>query len=54
MKQTYDDRNQDLQVWINGKLTHRDAAAISPFDSPCRTATPSGKGCGSTTGASSS
>ncbi len=33
MKQTYDKRNKDLQVWINGKLTHRDAAAISPFDS---------------------
>ncbi len=33
MKQTYDERNKDLQVSINGVLTHRDAAAISPFDS---------------------
>jgi branched-chain amino acid aminotransferase len=33
MKQAYDDRNKDLQVNINGTLTHRDKAGISPFDS---------------------
>jgi branched-chain amino acid aminotransferase len=31
--QTYDPRNRDLLVNINGKLTHRDAASVSPFDS---------------------
>lgn len=33
MKQTYDPRNKDLQVNINGTLYHRDVAGISPFDS---------------------
>ena len=33
MQQTYDPRNRDIFVNINGKLSHRDAAAISPFDS---------------------
>jgi branched-chain amino acid aminotransferase len=31
--QRYDSRNQDILVNINGRLVHRDAAAISPFDS---------------------
>src|SRR5215210_3909705 len=33
MLQTYDDRNRDLLVNINGRLVHRDQAGISPFDS---------------------
>jgi branched-chain amino acid aminotransferase len=34
MLQTYDDKkNRDLIVNINGKLTHRDEAGVSPFDS---------------------
>jgi branched-chain amino acid aminotransferase len=33
MLQTFDERNRDLQVNINGELVHRDAARISPFDS---------------------
>lgn len=33
MEQTYDERNRDLQVSINGVLRHRDEAGISPFDS---------------------
>ncbi|MFK7959595.1 MAG: aminotransferase class IV [Phycisphaerales bacterium] len=33
MLQTYDPRNRDLKVWINGDLVHRDAAGVSPFDS---------------------
>jgi branched-chain amino acid aminotransferase len=33
MLQTYDERNRDLIVNVGGKLTHRDRAAISPFDS---------------------
>lgn len=33
MLQSYDPRNKDLQVNINGVLTHRDKAGISPFDS---------------------
>jgi branched-chain amino acid aminotransferase len=31
--QNYDERNRDLIVSVGGKLTHRDRAAISPFDS---------------------
>jgi branched-chain amino acid aminotransferase len=31
--QTFDPRNRDLIVNVNGKLTHRDAAGVSPFDS---------------------
>lgn len=33
MKQTFNPKNQDLQVNINGTLYHRDEAGISPFDS---------------------
>lgn len=33
MLQTYNPKNQDLIVYINGKLTHRDLAGVSPFDS---------------------
>lgn len=33
MLQTSDERNRDLLVNINGTLTHRDQAGISPFDS---------------------
>jgi branched-chain amino acid aminotransferase len=31
--QKFDPRNRDLIVNVNGKLTHRDAAGVSPFDS---------------------
>jgi branched-chain amino acid aminotransferase len=31
--QTFDERNRDLIVSVAGKLTHRDQAAVSPFDS---------------------
>jgi len=33
MRQTFDERNRDLIVNINGALVHRDKAGISPFDS---------------------
>jgi branched-chain amino acid aminotransferase len=33
MLQTFDERNRDLIVNVNGRLTHRDQAAVSPFDS---------------------
>ena len=33
MLQTYDERNRDLVVNINGELVHRDKAGVSPFDS---------------------
>ncbi len=33
MKQTYNPKNKDLIVNINGELIHRDKAGISPFDS---------------------
>ncbi|MEN1704737.1 MAG: aminotransferase class IV [Planctomycetota bacterium] len=33
MHQKYDERNADLLININGSLTHRDEAGISPFDS---------------------
>jgi branched-chain amino acid aminotransferase len=33
MLQTYDERNRDLIVNVGGKLTHRDRAMVSPFDS---------------------
>ena len=33
MLQTFDERNRDLIVSVNGNLVHRDRAAISPFDS---------------------
>ena len=33
MLQTFDERNRDLLVNIDGELVHRDRAGISPFDS---------------------
>src|SRR6185436_16618668 len=33
MLQTFDERNLDLIVSVGGRLTHRDQAAVSPFDS---------------------
>lgn len=33
MLQRYDERNRDLLVNVNGRLSHRDAAGVSPFDS---------------------
>jgi branched-chain amino acid aminotransferase len=33
MLQTFDERNRDLRININGELIHRDHAGISPFDS---------------------
>jgi branched-chain amino acid aminotransferase len=33
MQQSYDERNRDLLVSINGELKHRDEAGVSPFDS---------------------
>jgi len=33
MLQNFDERNRDLIVNVNGRLTHRDQAAVSPFDS---------------------
>ena len=33
MLQVFDERNRDLVVNVGGKLTHRDRAAVSPFDS---------------------
>lgn len=33
MLQTFNELNRDLLVYINGKLLHRDAAGVSPFDS---------------------
>ncbi|RKY21610.1 MAG: aminotransferase IV [Planctomycetota bacterium] len=33
MLQTFDERNRDLLVNVNGELFHRDQARISPFDS---------------------
>src|SRR5207342_114108 len=33
MLQTFDERNRDLIVSVDGRLVHRDQAAISPFDS---------------------
>jgi branched-chain amino acid aminotransferase len=31
--QSFDERNRDLMVSVGGRLTHRDQAAVSPFDS---------------------
>ena len=31
--QAFDERNRDLMVSVGGRLTHRDQAAVSPFDS---------------------
>lgn len=33
MQQTFDERNRDLVVNIDGRLLHRDEAGVSPFDS---------------------
>ena len=33
MLQSFDERNRDLIVSVGGRLTHRDNAAVSPFDS---------------------
>ena len=33
MLQKFDERNRDLIVNVNGELTHRDRARVSPFDS---------------------
>jgi branched-chain amino acid aminotransferase len=33
VQQTFDERNRDLIVNVGGRLTHRDEAAVSPFDS---------------------
>ena len=33
MLQAFDERNRDLVVNVGGRLTHRDLAAVSPFDS---------------------
>jgi branched-chain amino acid aminotransferase len=33
MLQTFSDKNKDLIVNVNGRLVHRDQAAVSPFDS---------------------
>jgi branched-chain amino acid aminotransferase len=33
MQQTFDERNRNLIVNINGRLVHRDEAGVSPFDS---------------------
>jgi branched-chain amino acid aminotransferase len=33
MQQTFDPRNADLSVNVNGRLVHRDEAGVSPFDS---------------------
>ena len=33
MLQTYDERNRDLIVNVDGRLSHRDRAVVSPFDS---------------------
>jgi branched-chain amino acid aminotransferase len=33
MQQTFNEKNRDLLVNINGRLVHRDEAGISPFDS---------------------
>jgi len=33
MLQTFDERNRDLLININGDLKHRDQAGVSPFDS---------------------
>ncbi|MFG0318908.1 MAG: aminotransferase class IV [Planctomycetota bacterium JB042] len=33
MQQKADPRNDDILVWVNGALTHRDEARVSPFDS---------------------
>lgn len=33
MIQQFDTRNQDIKVWVNGELLHRDQAKISVFDS---------------------
>jgi branched-chain amino acid aminotransferase len=33
VQQSFDERNRNLMVSVGGRLTHRDEAAVSPFDS---------------------
>ena len=33
MAQQYDNRNDNIKIWINGKLLHRNEAKVSVFDS---------------------
>ncbi|MDX1564956.1 MAG: aminotransferase class IV, partial [Phycisphaeraceae bacterium] len=33
MLQTFNEKNRDLLININGELIHRDEAGVSPFDS---------------------
>ena len=33
MLQKRDSRNDDLLVYVNGRIIHRDEAGVSPFDS---------------------
>ena len=33
MQQSFNEKNRDLLVNINGRLVHRDQAGVSPFDS---------------------
>lgn len=33
MQQSFDERNRDIVVNVGGRLSHRDEAAVSPFDS---------------------
>lgn len=33
MRQSFNEKNRDLKININGRLVHRDEAGISPFDS---------------------
>ena len=33
MRQSFDERNRDIVVNVGGRLSHRDQAAVSPFDS---------------------
>lgn len=33
MLQDYDERNEDIIVYVDGELVHRDEAGVSPFDS---------------------
>jgi branched-chain amino acid aminotransferase len=33
LQQTFDERNRDIFVSVGGRLSHRDEARVSPFDS---------------------
>ena len=48
--QVFDERNRDLIVNVGGKLTHRDRAAVSPFDSAVQGGDAVWEGLGSTHG----